>query len=65
MTPCKLSVTRLPHERYLLRQWYEVLVPGLPPRCSVEHLVLSRYNIKKSSIVHRLYSSRTVLNFYR
>ena len=39
ITACELSVTRLPHERYLLHRWYEILVPGLPLRWSAEHLV--------------------------
>ena len=30
---CELSVTRLPQERYLLYQWYGILVPGWHPRC--------------------------------
>ena len=32
ITNCKLKVTRIPHERYLLHRWYEILVLGLPPR---------------------------------
>ena len=32
ITACELSVTRVPHEWYLLHRWYEILVPGLPPR---------------------------------
>ena len=39
MTACELSVIRLPYEQYLCHRWYEILVPGLPPRKSAEHLI--------------------------
>ena len=39
ITACELSVTRLPHEWYLLHRWYGILVPALRPRKSAEHLV--------------------------
>ena len=31
ITACELSVTRLPHERYLLHRWYEKFQFGLAP----------------------------------
>ena len=55
ITACELSVTRLPHERYLLHRWYAAR--GLPPRWSAEHWVPQKSRMSKSRI-----SCRTVLN---
>ena len=51
ITACELSVTRLPHERYLLHRWYEKnFSSGLLPRWSGGALSA----IIESNVVHQL-----------
>ena len=60
----------IPYERYRLQRWYEVLVPGLPPRLNIFCACfvfqdIQNMNIRQKEIVFNLTHAITILSLFK